>query len=98
LSFSVTKTPAYPEVDFINIVARGVSKKKALEALARYLGIAVDEVAAIGDGPNDIPLLSSVGLAVAMGNAPEEVKAAAQHITLDVDHNGVAAAIEKFLL
>jgi hypothetical protein len=52
---------------------------------------------AIGDGTNDIPLLSSVGLAVAMGNAPDEVKAVAHYITLDVEHSGLAAAVNKFL-
>jgi len=52
----------------------------------------------VGDGTNDIPLLTSAGLAVAMGDAPDEVKAVADYITLDVDHNGLAAAIEKFLV
>jgi hypothetical protein len=75
-----------------------VSKGRALEALASYLGISLAEVMAIGDGINDIPLLSVAGLAIAMGNAPDEVKAVADYITLDVDHSGVAAAIEKFLL
>ncbi len=98
LSFSWTKTPAYPEVDFINVLAPKVSKGKALQALAPHLGISLAEVVAIGDGVNDIPLLSDVGLAVAMQNAPSEVKAVADFITLDVDHSGLAAAINKFLL
>jgi len=96
--FSLAKSPAYPEVDFINVLAPGVSKKKALKALASHLAISMSEIMAIGDGTNDIPLLSAVGLAVVMDNAPDEVKAVADYITLDVDHNGVAAAIEKFLL
>ncbi len=58
----------------------------------------MNEIMAIGDGANDISLLSSVGLAIAMGNAPDEVKAVADYVTLDVDHSGLAAAIEKFLL
>ena len=94
----MAKTPAYPEVDFINVVAPGVSKGKALEALATFLGIPLSEVMAIGDGANDITLLSSAGLAIAMGNAPEELKAVADYVTLDGDHNGVAAAINKFLV
>lgn len=98
LHFSGTRTPAYPEVDFINVVAPDVSKGKALEALASFLGIPLTEVIAIGDGANDIPLLSSAGLAVAMDNAPSELKAVADYVTLDVEHNGVAAAINKFLL
>jgi len=98
LSFSWTKTPAYPEVDFINVVAPDVSKGKALEALVSHLGMTLTEVIAIGDGTNDISLLSMAGLAVAMENAPEELKEVADHITLDVERNGVAAAVKKFLL
>jgi len=46
----------------------------------------------------DIPLLALTGLAIAMDNAPDEVKAVAYHITLDVDRSGLAAAIRQFLL
>ena len=98
LSFSLTKTPAYPEVDFINVLAPGVSKGRALQALASHLGISLTEIMAIGDGPNDVSLLSSAGLGIAMGGAPDELKAVADYITLDVDHNGLAAAVNKFLL
>jgi hypothetical protein len=62
------------------------------------LGVSLSEIVAIGDGTNDIPLLSLVGLAIAMQNAPDEVKAVAHYVTLDVDHSGLAAAIERFLL
>ena len=98
LSFSWTKTPAYPDVDFINVVDPEVSKGKALEALASYMGIPLTEVMVIGDGTNDISLFASAGLSVAMNNAPPEVKVVANYITLDVDHSGVAAAINRFLL
>ncbi|MDI6815153.1 MAG: Cof-type HAD-IIB family hydrolase [Dehalococcoidales bacterium] len=98
LHFSWVRTPAYPGIDFINLVNPGVSKGKALEALAWHLGISMSEIIAIGDGANDISLLSSVGLAIAMENAPDEVKAVADYVTLDVDHNGLAAAIKRFLL
>ena len=98
LHFSWVTTPAYPGVDFINVVAPGVSKGKALKALASHLRIPLTEVIAIGDGTNDISPLSLAGLGIAMGNAPAEVKAVADYITLDVDHSGLAAAIKKFLL
>jgi Cof subfamily protein (haloacid dehalogenase superfamily) len=98
LRFSWAKTPAYPNIDFINVIAPEVSKGKALEALASHLGVSLDEVMAVGDGTNDIPLLTSAGLAVAMGDAPDEVKAVADYVTLDIDHNGLAVAIKKFLL
>ena len=97
LQFSSTKSPAYPDVDFINVLIPGVSKKKALEVLASHLGISMSEIIAIGDGTNDISLLSSAGLAIAMDNAPSEVKAVADYITLGVDHSGLAMAVRKFL-
>ncbi|MBA7614329.1 Sugar phosphatase YidA [subsurface metagenome] len=98
LRFSVARSPAYPGVEFINVLAPEVSKGKALTALASHLMVSLSEVMAIGDGTNDISLLSISGLAVAMGNAPDEVKAVAHRVTEDVGRSGVAAAVEKFLL
>ncbi len=98
LRFSYARTPAYPGVDFINVLAPEVSKGRALEVLAAHLGVSLDGIIAIGDGSNDIPLLAAAGLAVAMGDAPDEVKAVADYVTLDVDHSGLAAAVNRFLL
>lgn len=98
LEFREVKSPAYPDATFINILAPGVSKGKALEALAMHLSIPLDEVVAIGDWKNDIPLLSAAGLGIAMGNAHDELKRIADYITLDVEEHGLAAAIKKFIL
>lgn len=98
LFLSKTKTPAYPDVDFINVLTPGVSKRTAMEALMQHLGLEPDQVMAIGDGLNDIPIITAAGLGIAMGNAPSEVKAAAQFVTGDVEHDGAAEAIWKFIL
>lgn len=98
IHFSLARTPAYPAVEFVNILAPGVSKGRALEAMSLHLGVSLAEVMAVGDGSNDVSLLSAAGLAVAMGNACDEAKAVADYITLDVERSGLAAAIEKFLL
>lgn len=98
LHFSIAHSPAFPDVEFTNVVAPEVSKGRALEALTLHLGISLSEVMAVGDGTNDITLLSRAGLAVAMDNAPDEVKAVADRIAPDVDQNGLAIAIERFLL
>ncbi|MFC1892464.1 Cof-type HAD-IIB family hydrolase [Chloroflexota bacterium] len=98
LHFSWAKTPAYPDIGFINILDPRVSKGRALKALASYLGVSLSEVIAIGDGVNDIPLLSTAGLAVAMQDAPDEVKAVADYVTHDIKHSGLAAAVHRFLL
>jgi len=96
--FSPGRVPAYPGVGFINVISPGVSKGMALATLASHLGISMGEVMAVGDGANDLSFLSSVGWAVAMGNASDEVKAVADYITHDVDDGGLAAAVAKFLL
>ena len=80
------------------MLAPQVSKGRALEVLAEHLGISLVEVMAVGDGINDMSLLSTAGLAVAMGNSSSEVKAVADYITLDVEQSGLATAINKFLL
>lgn len=98
LLFSWTNAPPYPDVDFINIIDPGVSKGKAMLKLCSFLNIKPSEVVAIGDGSNDISLLSNAGLAVAMGNAKQGLKDIAHHVTLDIEQSGVAVAIEKFLL
>jgi Cof subfamily protein (haloacid dehalogenase superfamily) len=97
LNFSRTDTPAYPGVDFINVIASGVSKGTALETLAAHLGIPLSGIMAIGDGDNDISLLSTAGLGIAMGNALDELKEVADYVTLDVENSGVSAAIKRFL-
>jgi hydroxymethylpyrimidine pyrophosphatase-like HAD family hydrolase len=91
-------TPAYQGLTFVNILASEVSKGEALKVLVSYLEVPLDRVMAIGDGENDIPMLALAGFSVAMANAPEEVKTAADHVTLDIEHDGVAAAVSRFLL
>jgi len=98
LAFSWTTTPAYPDVDFINIVSPKVSKGKALEELCALHKVPLSQVVAIGDGVNDVSLLKTAGLAVAMGNCVDELKSVAHTVTHDVDHSGVAEAIRRFLV
>jgi Cof subfamily protein (haloacid dehalogenase superfamily) len=98
LHFSVARSPSFPDIEFINITQRRVSKGNATEKLAGYFGIKTTEIIAIGDGSNDIPLFEVAGFSVAMGNAREELKEIADYTTLSVEEGGVGAAIEKFLL
>ena len=82
----------------LEINSSETDKGKALKSLAEYLGYTMDNVMAIGDGINDISMIAMAGLGVAMENAEEKVKAAADFITLDCDHSGVAYAVRKFCL
>lgn len=82
----------------IEINAYGVNKGTGLVSLGRLLGIKRAEIMACGDGDNDIRMLEEVGFGVAMANATEAVKQAADYITLSNEEDGVADAIEKFAL
>ncbi len=62
------------------------------------VGVDPDRTMAIGDGLNDLQLFDAIGLPVAMGHAPEDIRGAAAHVTGTIDENGVAQAIERFVL
>ena len=82
----------------IEINAAGVNKGTGLVNLGRMLGIRRKEIMAFGDGDNDIAMLREAGFGVAMANADEQVKAAADYITLSNEEEGVAEAIERLVL
>ena len=82
----------------IEINAAGVNKGKGLIRLGELLGICREEIMACGDGDNDVEMLREAGFGVAMENAEEEVKRAADYITETNDEDGVAKAIERFVL
>lgn len=82
----------------IEVNAEGVNKGAGLVALGKILGIEREEIMACGDGDNDIAMLREVGFGVAMGNADEAVKAAADYVTEDNEAEGAAKAIERFVL
>ena len=82
----------------LEINARDATKGNALLWLADYLSVPVASTMAFGDGENDIPMLKAAGIGIAMGNASDEVKAAADDITLTNDQFGVAAFIRDRVL
>ena len=81
----------------LEVNAKGADKGSALLWLADYLGIDREETMSFGDGENDIPMIQAAGIGVAMENALDTVKAAADMITLKNDEDGVAAAIRKII-
>ena len=84
--------------DLIEFLHPDVSKGHALQEIARSLDIAPEEIVAFGDNHNDIGMLRFTGLGIAMGNAHDEVKAAADYVTLSNAQDGVAIAIEEMIL
>lgn len=81
---------------FLEFFSKKVSKAVAMEKIGELLGIAREEMVAIGDGLNDLSMIQYAGLGVAMGNAAKEVKENAQIITDTNDEEGVRRALEKF--
>ncbi|KHD86775.1 Cof-type HAD-IIB family hydrolase [Heyndrickxia ginsengihumi] len=71
------------------------TKAVGIQKVLGILGIAPEEAVAFGDGLNDVEMLSSVGMGVAMGNARPEVKSCAQMVTLSVDDDGVSHGLKK---
>lgn len=83
---------------WLDIAPDGVSKATALERVRGWLDLPLDRVIAVGDGRNDIEMFSwagASGRAVAMGQAPAEVRAAAGETAEDVDHAGLAAVLDS---
>ena len=82
---------------YFEATAAGVDKGTGLKRLCDYLKINRENVMALGDQANDMPMLKYAGLGVAMGNAVDYTKEHADEITADCDHDGVALAINKIL-
>lgn len=79
---------------FFEIMPRGCSKASAMDFLAGELGISMEDTAALGDSSNDIPMLRRAHIAIAMGNASEDVKAEADHVTTSLEQDGVWNALK----
>ncbi len=96
LNGSAYVTRSNPE--FVEMMNPQVDKGRALQLVAERIGVPIENVMAIGDSYNDLPLLRAAGFAVAMGSSPSELKAEADAVVADVEHDGVAEAIERFVL
>lgn len=81
----------------IEINPLGVNKASGLKVVCEYVGIDPGQMVAIGDSLNDIPMIEMAGLGVAMGNAQQPVKDAADRVAPAVDEDGVAKTL-RFLL
>src|SRR5450631_1878338 len=82
---------------WLDINPEGVSKASALELVRRRLGVEPPQTTAVGDQRNDLGMLHWAARSVAMGNAPDEVKAVADEVTLDVDQDGLVSVLKSIL-
>lgn len=81
---------------FCDVIPAGGGKPAGIRALLERYDIAPEDCIAFGDGGNDIPMLRAVGVGVALGNAGDAVKAAADYVTSSVDDDGVWHACEHY--
>lgn len=96
-SWNLTKRGSYGCAE-LAVMGRGCSKASGVAALAHHLDIPLEQVMAIGDNLNDVEMLQAVGWGVAMGQAPDAVKAIAHAVTASNAEDGVALAIERYAL
>ena len=83
---------------FVELVPKGIDKALSLGRLLDIMHISPEELMSFGDGYNDISMIKYAGIGVAMDNAADEVKKAADYVTLSNEDDGIAAAIDKFFI
>lgn len=96
--FATRATIAQSQTYYLDVTALEANKGAGIVALAAAAGVDLAETAAIGDQNNDLPMLERAAFAIAMGNAPGNVQAAADAVTAANDADGVARAIDNLIL
>lgn len=88
----------FAETTSLEVTPQGVTKGTGLADLCAVLGISIAEAIGVGDAFNDVPMLKTAGLGVAMGNSNEAALQAADVVVGDNDHDGIAEVIDRYLL
>lgn len=96
--YGARATVVQSQTYYLDITALEANKGAGITQLAEAFGVTLVETAAIGDQANDLAMLEKAGLAIVMGNAPDAVKAKADKVSLGNDRDGVAHAIDHFIL
>lgn len=94
----IAVTMVYEQGTSIEISPKGVTKASGLAHLCDHLGLSIAQAIAVGDSENDVDVLKKAGFSIAMGNAKPDIKALADAVVADCDHDGCVEAIEKYLL
>lgn len=81
---------------FVDVTAKGNTKQRGIDEIINHFGFKLEETMAFGDGGNDISMLRHAAISVAMGQANDEVKQAANYVTTSVDENGIWNAMKHF--
>ena len=83
---------------YLDFTHAKANKGEVVESLSRSLGIPKEQIATVGDMPNDVNMFRKSGMSIAMGNASDAVKAKATHVTDSNENNGFAKAINTYIL
>jgi Cof subfamily protein (haloacid dehalogenase superfamily) len=83
---------------YLDVTAPRGNKGDGVAALAAAFGFPLASVAVLGDQHNDLAMFARAGMSIAMGQAPEEVRASATHVSRSNEEEGVADAIDRFIL
>ena len=87
----------YPsKATYLEVMDKAGSKSNAVRFVSERMGLAPEEIIAMGDNYNDIEMIRFAGMGVAMGNAPDDIKAIADYVTDTNNNDGVRKALEKF--
>lgn len=81
----------------IEIIKKGMNKAVGLQKIAHYFDIPKDQIIAFGDEDNDLEMIDYAGVGVAMGNAIDELKSLAKHVTATNEEDGIGAFLEEYL-
>lgn len=92
----VDNTVGVPQTHMCEVCQKGVTKLTGLEAVLKHYGATLDEAIAFGDGANDIEMVSSSGIGVAMGNADVALKKVASYIADECDRDGIYKTLKHF--
>jgi Cof subfamily protein (haloacid dehalogenase superfamily) len=97
-AFACRATAARSQPYYLDITNKDANKGAVVEFLSRHMDVPVEEIAAIGDQPNDVLMFKRSGFSIAMGNASDEVKNQADVTTDSYNDEGFAKAMERFIL
>lgn len=82
---------------YLEVVPKGINKGEAVKMLCAMMDVAIEDAVAVGDAANDLAMIKTAGIGVAMANATEEVKAIADYVTeKDNNHDGIVEVVHRF--
>jgi hydroxymethylpyrimidine pyrophosphatase-like HAD family hydrolase len=97
-AFGSCATATRSQPYYLDVTNKNANKGAVVDYLSRHVGVPADEIATIGDQPNDVLMFKRSGFSIAMSNASDEVKAQATVVTDSYNDEGFAKAMECFIL